>query len=75
MAVIKCKMCGGELILTQGSTVAECEYCGTMQTVPSADNEKKLALFERAERLRRNCEFDKAAGAYETIVIAFPSIA
>ena len=40
MAIIKCKMCGGDLVLTPDSTIAECEYCGTMQTVPSADNEK-----------------------------------
>ena len=40
MAVIKCKMCGGDLILVEGSTVCECDSCGTRQTVPSADNEK-----------------------------------
>ena len=72
MAVIlKCKMCGGDLVLTGGSTVAECEYCGTQQTVPTQDNEKKLVQFERAERLRRSCEFDKAAGVYESIVADF----
>lgn len=71
MAVIKCKMCGGDLILTEGQTVAECEYCGSRQTVPTADSEKKLVQFERAERLRKNCEFDKAAGIYESIVSEF----
>ena len=72
MAIIKCKMCGGDLILTEGQTVAECAYCGSRQTVPSADNEKKLALFARANRLRAACEFDKAAGIYEAIVADFP---
>lgn len=71
MAMIKCKMCGGDLVLTQDSTVAECEYCGSLQTVPSSDNEKKLVQFERAERLRKNCDFDKAAGVYEAIVADF----
>jgi len=71
MAVIKCKMCGGELELIPGSTVAKCEYCGSTQTVPSADDEKRLLLFERAERLRRNCEFDKAFSVYESIVADF----
>ena len=71
MAIIKCKMCGGDLILTEGQTVAECEYCGSRQTVPTADSEKKLVQFERAERLRKNCEFDKAAGIYESIVSEF----
>lgn len=44
-AIIKCKMCGGDLLLTEGSTIAECEYCGTTQTVPSQDDEKKLIQF------------------------------
>ena len=72
MAVLKCKMCGGDLVLEQGTTVATCEYCGTTQTVPSADNDKKLTLFSRANRLRFGCEFDKAAGVYEAIVADFP---
>ena len=72
MAVIKCKMCGGDLILAEGRSVAECEYCGSRQTVPVADNEKKLTLFARANRLRAACEFDKAAGIYEAIVAEFP---
>lgn len=72
MAVIKCKMCGGDLNIIPGETVAECEYCGSRQTVPTADNEKKLTLFARANRLRAGCEFDKAAGVYESIVADFP---
>ena len=72
MAIIKCKMCGGDLVIEPGSTVAECEYCGRRQTVPTADNEKKLTLFARANRLRSGCEFDKAAGIYESIVADFP---
>ncbi len=73
MAIIKCKMCGGDLNIAEGMTVAECEYCGTKQTVPSVDNEKKLTLFARANRLRLACEFDKAAGVYESIVAEFPT--
>jgi tetratricopeptide (TPR) repeat protein len=72
MAVLKCKMCGGNLDLVDDSTVVECEYCGTKQTVPTADNEKKMTLFARANRLRSACEFDKAAGVYESIVAEFP---
>ena len=73
MATIKCKMCGGDLNVTEGMTVAECEYCGTKQTVPNVDNEKKLTLFSRANRLRLACEFDKAAGVYENVVSEFPT--
>ena len=72
MAIIKCKMCGGDLLLEADSTVAECEYCGSRQTVPKADDDKKLTLFARANRLRAACEFDKASGIYETIVADFP---
>ena len=72
MAIIKCKMCGGDLNLVAGQAIAECEYCGSRQTVPSADNEKKLTLFSRANRLRIACEFDKAAGVYESMVADFP---
>jgi len=72
MAIVKCKMCGGDLELVEGSSVCECEYCGTKQTVPTADNEKKLTLFARANRLRAVNEFDKAAGVYESIVADFP---
>ena len=71
MAVIKCKMCGGSLDIKEGMTVATCEYCGTEQTLPRVDDEKKIKLFERANRLRSACEFDKAAGVYESIVSDF----
>ncbi len=72
MAIIKCKMCGGDLRLEPNCTIAECEYCGTRQTVPNADDEKKLTLFARAGRLRAACDFDKAAGIYESIIADFP---
>ena len=71
MAIIKCKMCGGDLNLIEGASTAECEFCGSVQTIPNLDDEKKLIQFERAERLRKQCEFDKAAGIYETIVADF----
>ena len=72
MAIIKCKMCGGDLLLVEGSNIATCEFCGTTQTVPNQDNEKKLALFNRANQHRSDCEFDVAAGVYETIIADFP---
>ncbi len=72
MAILKCKMCGGNLEVIEGTTVCECDSCGTTQTVPTVDNEKKITLFTRANRLRSTCEFDKAAGVYESIVAEFP---
>ncbi len=71
MAMLKCKMCGGDLEIILGETTCECEYCGSKQTVPQLDDEKKINLFTRANRLRSACEFDKAAGVYESIISEF----
>ena len=68
MAILRCKMCGGSINIEDGSSVCQCEYCGSKQTVPTLDDDKKTKLFERANRLRFNCEFDKAASIYENIV-------
>ncbi|MCR5296448.1 MAG: TIR domain-containing protein [Clostridiales bacterium] len=70
--VIKCKMCGGDLNITAGDAVCECEYCGTTQTIPQADSEKKANLFNRANKLRMNADFDKAATVYASITAEFP---
>ena len=72
MAVMKCKMCGGDLEIEEGMSVAVCEYCGTKQTVPTLDNERKTSLFGRAGRLLRACEFDKASVVFGDIVSEFP---
>ncbi|MBE6801776.1 MAG: TIR domain-containing protein [Ruminococcaceae bacterium] len=73
MAVFKCKMCGGALQLNENLPVGICPYCGSQQTFPKVDDEKKLALFNRANNLRFKSEFDKAAGIYESIVSEFPN--
>ena len=73
MAIFNCKSCGGDLEIQEGTTVVTCEYCGRQQTVPSMDNEKKVNLFNRANRLRSKCDFDKAASVYESIVAEFPA--
>lgn len=72
MTVFECKRCGGGLNITEADKVVECEYCGTTQTVPSADNEKKMTLFNRANRLRLKNKFDKAAALYEQLIAEFP---
>ena len=68
MAIYKCKMCGGNLNLEEGLTVAECEYCGSKQTLPRFNDEKKINLYDRANHFRRNNDFDKAEGIYEQIL-------
>ena len=68
MAILKCKMCGGELDITTDLTVAECQYCGTLQTLPRLDDDRKANLYDRAGHFRRNNEFDKAISIYEKIL-------
>ena len=72
MPVFKCKRCGANLNVTEGSTVATCEFCETEQTIPKLDTEKKINLFGRAGRLRSKCEFDNAEALYQSIVSEFP---
>ncbi len=68
MAIFKCKMCGGALEINNNETVAVCEYCGTKQTLPKLDDEKRVQLYDRANHFRRENEFDKAMGIYEMIL-------
>ena len=68
MALFKCKMCGGSLEIASGTTVIECEYCGTKQTLPKLDDDKRANMYDRANHFRRNNEFDKAMGIYEQIL-------
>lgn len=66
--IFKCKMCGGTLEIQNNESVAVCENCGIKQTLPKLDDEKRVALYERANYFRRNNEFDKAMGIYEMIL-------
>ena len=69
MAVFRCKMCGGILEFKQGETVGVCDSCGTKQTLPRLDDERRVNLYDRANHFRRNNEFDKASGIYEQILM------
>ncbi len=68
MTIFKCKICGGDLQLEQGTTVGECDSCGTKQTLPKLDSDRRAQLYDRANHFRRNNDYDKAAGIYETIL-------
>ena len=68
MAIIKCKMCGGDVVLTEDKTVGICEYCGSTMTFPKITDEQRTAAFNRGNAFRRAGEFDKALAVYERIV-------
>ena len=72
MAVLQCKKCGGNVIIVENEKIGECEYCGVRQTIPDPKDEKRVSLFNRANRLRRNAEFDKAGEIYEQLIADFP---
>ena len=68
MSVFKCKMCGGTIEFEQDATVGVCDSCGTKQTLPRLDDDKKINLYDRANHFRRNNDYDKAMGIYEQIL-------
>ncbi len=51
MYTLKCKMCGGDLQVIDGENIAECEYCGSKQTVPTVDDDKKRKLYNGTLRV------------------------
>ena len=66
--VFKCKMCGGDLDVHEGATIVKCLYCGSKQTLPKIDDNKRRNLYERANYFRQNGDFDKAMIIYEQIL-------
>jgi hypothetical protein len=68
MAIIKCKMCGGDIELDADKTFGTCEFCGSTMTFPKVDDEQRAAAFNRGNHFRRIGEFDKALAVYERIV-------
>lgn len=68
MSIFKCKMCGGNVEFEEGASVGVCDSCGTKQTLPRLDDDKKANLYDRANHFRRNNDYDKAAGIYEQIL-------
>lgn len=72
MSVIRCKMCGAALIVGPEQSVAECEYCGSPQSIPRISDSARLAQFERANAYRASMDFDRAMVVYEGILNESP---
>lgn len=53
MADNKCKICGGNLVITIGSNMAVCDHCGQSEPVSEQDVKKYLDIYKRAEVLMR----------------------
>ncbi|MBR3179419.1 MAG: TIR domain-containing protein [Clostridia bacterium] len=68
MAILKCKMCGGDIELSADKTFGTCDSCGSTMTFPKVDDEQRASMFNRGNHFRRMGEFDKALAVYERIV-------
>lgn len=68
MAILKCKMCGGDLHFEEGTSICVCEYCGNTNTLPVVGSDQEMNLFNRANHFRMINEFDRAITAYEKIL-------
>lgn len=68
MAVLKCKMCGGNIEVGENQNIGVCDSCGSTMTIPNVNDERILNLFDRANHFRLQNEFDKALAAYESIL-------
>ena len=72
MAVFTCKRCGGDLDVTEGVSEVKCEYCEVTQTIPHTGKNLE-ETFNRANKTRARCEFDKASMMYENIIMENPN--
>ena len=68
MAIVSCKLCGGQVELSGKSTSGNCPRCGVPTTFPVIEDERMEKLFARAEEFRRTKDFDKAVAVYESIL-------
>ena len=57
MALLKCKTCGASLEIPSGTTVCECEYCGTKQTIDELEHAKNRAK----KKSKRELEAERKA--------------
>ena len=62
---LNCQCCGAPLKVT--SSICECEYCSTMNFI-GGDACKYINKLNRANKLRQQCEFDRAYVIYDDIL-------
>lgn len=64
-AILECKQCGGQLSPEENQKIVYCKFCGSANAISVAD---RFGLYNRANYLRRQNEFDRAMGIYEDII-------
>lgn len=74
MTQYRCKGCGGNLaVKNEAEGLCECEFCGQIWTVPSANDERKIELYNTANQYRRGNRFDRAIETYKEMIKEFPN--
>ena len=68
MAVYQCKVCGGNIIATEGATIGTCENCGRTSTLPNISDEQRTALYNRGNHFRIKGEYDRALATFEQLI-------
>ena len=68
MALIKCKVCGGDIQISENSPFGICKYCGSAMTLPKISDEQRTARYNRGNQFRRDGKFDEALAQYEQLV-------
>lgn len=64
-AVLECKQCGAQLEVLDNQKIVQCKFCGSSNAVSFID---RMGLYNRANYLRRQNEFDRAISVYEDIL-------
>ena len=67
MEVLKCTCCGGEVEVSDDLSTARCLYCGSLLSIPKSVKQRS-GLYNRANTLRMNQEFDMASQLYQMIL-------
>ncbi|MCD7863825.1 MAG: TIR domain-containing protein [Lachnospiraceae bacterium] len=67
MNILKCKICGGNILLT-GESHGICDSCGSEITLPKIDDDKRVDMYNRGNHFRQIGDFDRAYSAYEHII-------
>lgn len=66
--ILKCNMCGGDILVIDHKTYGICDSCGSATTFPNIDDEKIAVYYNRANHYRHLGEFDIAMNLYKDII-------
>lgn len=69
MAILRCKMCGGDIKISENQSIGTCEYCGCSVTIPKYESEEMLEKFNKGNDYRIEGKFEQAQMIYDDLVM------